>query len=171
MPGKMLECKTSVFCQSKLAKCKHQTIFATKWQTFKINSNHRSVQVASGGFFVCSICPTLLLPFCKSCLVLQNKLPAPQAHFARNCFVVTKQFAKFSTTYQNPRCQAHAFLWQSFKGLRNQNYGQFCLFFCANPLLICQSMFCQIAIFFLQNSQTFCKSFLGQLGLHTMHKR
>lgn len=164
MPGKIFECKTWLFCQSKLAKCKHQTVFFTKTQTFKNQFQPPHCQGRKRWFFVRSICPRVALPICKSCLVLQNKLPAPQAHFARNRFVVIKQFAKFSTAHQNSRCQAHAFLWQSSKDLRNQNYGQFCLFFCASPLPICQSMFFQIANFFAK-LPNFLQIFFWAIGL------
>lgn len=169
MPGKTLNAKLGCFVKANLQNARLKLSLPQKHKLSK-SIPTTALPKSQVVVFVCSICPTLLLPICESCVSLQILLPAPQTHFATNPFVVTKEFAGFSTAHQNPRCQAHAFLWQSFKRLRNQNHGQFCLFFCANPLPICQSTFSIIANFFAK-LQKFLQIFFGQLGLHTMHKR
>ena len=122
-------------------------------------------------FFVCSICPIQLLSIRKSCLVLQNKLPTPQAHFAKNRFVVTKQFAKFSTDHQNPRCQAHALFVAIFQGLTQPKPRAILLVFLRKSVVNLPKYVLSNCKFFCKTAKLFSNLFSGQLGLHTMHKR
>ena len=159
MLGKIFECKTWLFCQSKLAKCKHQTIFATKSQTFKINSNHRIVHFASGGFLFAVFVQELPYQFAKVACLCKTNCP-PRKHTLQKTFCSYEAICPiFNGSSKSTLPSARLFL-AIFQGFTQPKPRAILLvFFCASPLPICQSMFCQIANFFCKTAKLFVNLF------------